>query len=144
MDQRISLITLGVTDINRSAEFYESLGWQISSDESDEGIICFDLQSMALALYPWSKLSEDAGVPPNRSGASAIAIAHNVNTEDEVVALLEAAETAGANITRPAGKTLWGGFSGCFTDLDGIIWEIAYNPYSKLGPNGEFHWNGID
>ena len=144
MEQRISLITIGVSDIVRSAEFFTSLGWEQSSDESDPGIICFDLQSMALALYPWQKLAEDAGVPPNRSGSSAFAISHNVSSEVEVDSLLEKAETAGAIITRPAGKTLWGGYSGCFTDLDNTIWEIAYNPYSKLGPNGEFQWNGVE
>lgn len=144
MEQRISLITLGVSDIERSVEFFESLGWERSSDETDEGIIAFDLQSMALALYPWAKLAEDAGVPPNRSGCSAFSIAHIVGSEAEVDALLERAEDAGANITKPAQKVFWGGYSGCFTDLDGVIWEIAHNPHSKLGANGEFQWNGVD
>ena len=143
MQQRLSIITLGVKDLKASKEFYDALGWKKASDESVEEIVAYDLQSMALALYPWEKLAADANVPVERSGYSAFTIAHNLNSEDEVSELLSKIPTAGGTILKPAKKAFWGGFSGCFTDPDGHIWEIAFNPFAKLGPNGEFQWNGV-
>lgn len=143
MEQRVSIITLGVEDLKRAKAFYDALGWRAASDPKLEEIVAYDLHSMALALYPWKKLAEDATVPKERSGFSAISIAHNLNSEEEVVALLSKIEAAGGNIIKPATKAFWGGFSGYFSDPDGHIWEVAYNPFAKLGPNGEFQWNGV-
>lgn len=144
MQQRISIITLGVTDLKKAKAFYDALGWKIASDETVEEIVAYDLQSMALALYPWEKLALDAQVPAERSGYSSFSIAHNLNTEEEVSELLSKIPEAGGTILKPATKAFWGGFSGCFADPDCHIWEIAYNPFAKLGPNGEFQWNGVN
>ncbi len=143
MQQRISIITLGVADLNKAKAFYDALGWKVASDETLEEIVAYDLQSMALALYPWEKLALDAQVPVERSGYSSFSIAHNLNSEEEVSELLSKIPTAGGTILKPATKAFWGGFSGCFADPDGHIWEIAFNPFAKLGPNGEFQWNGV-
>lgn len=142
MEQRISIITLGVDDLQKSRVFYDSLGWQVVTEEQSDEIICYNLQSMALALFPWEKLAEDAGVSPNRSGYSSFTIAYNVNSEIEVETILEQAHQAGAKIIKPAQKVFWGGYSGYFSDPDNHLWEVAYNPFSKLGPNGEFQWGG--
>ncbi len=142
MEQRISLVTLGVSDLAKASAFYDALGWKISSSDKEEGIIAYDLQSMALALYPWEKLAEDAGVPVERSGHSAFAIAYNAPSEREVEEILRQAERAGGRIIKAAEKAFWGGYSGYFSDVDGHLWEVAYNPFSKLGPNGEFQWGG--
>jgi predicted lactoylglutathione lyase len=143
MQQRISIITLGVADLKKAKAFYDALGWKVASDETLEEIVAYDLQSMALALYPWEKLALDAQVPVERSGYSSFSIAHNLNSEEEVSELLSKIPDAGGTILKPATKAFWGGFSGCFADPDGHIWEIAYNPFAKLGPNGEFQWNGV-
>lgn len=143
MEQRLSIITLGVADLAKSKSFYDALGWKVASDESVEEIVAYDLQSMALALYPWEKLAADAKVPAQRSGYSAFSIAHNLNSPEEVCELLAKIEAAGGTILKPASKAFWGGFSGCFADPDGHIWEVAHNPFAKLGPNGEFQWNGV-
>jgi len=143
MEQRLSIITLGVADLQRAKAFYDALGWKVASDASVEEIVAYDLQSMALAIYPWEKLAKDANVPAERSGYSSFSIAHNLNTEEEVSELLSKIPEAGGTILKPATKAFWGGFSGCFADPDGHIWEIAFNPYAKLGPNGEFQWNGV-
>lgn len=143
MEQRLSIITLGVADLAKSKSFYDALGWKVASDESVEEIVAYDLQSMALALYPWEKLAADAKVPTQRTGYSAFSIAHNLNSPEEVCELLAKIEAAGGAILKPASKAFWGGFSGCFADPDGHIWEVAHNPFAKLGPNGEFQWNGV-
>lgn len=142
MEQRLSIITLGVQDLSRSKKFYDGLGWKAASSPETEEIIAYDLISMALALYPWDKLAEDAGISAERSGSSAFTLAHNVSSEADVDEMITLAEKNGARITKPAKKAFWGGYSGCFADPDGHIWEIAFNPFAKLGPNGEFQWNG--
>ena len=144
MEQRISLITLGVSDLNRARAFYDAMGWKVSSGDQQEGIIAYDLQNMALALYPWEKLAEDVGIPVDRSGYSAFAIAYNVSSEGEVETMLAEAEKAGGRIIKAAEKAFWGGYSGYFSDVDGHLWEVAYNPFSKLGLRGEFQWGGIE
>lgn len=143
MEQRLSIITLGVQDLVRSKGFYDGLGWKAASSPETEEIIAYDLNSMALALYPWDKLAEDAGIPVERSGPSAITLAYNVSSEADVDEMMALAEKNGAKITKPAQKAFWGGYSGCFADPDGHIWETAFNPFAKLGPNGEFQWNGV-
>ncbi len=143
MEQRLSIVTLGVADLARSKAFYDGLGWKAASSPETEEIIAYDLISMALALYPWEKLAEDAGISVDRTGHSAVTLAYNVSTEPEVDDMINLAEKNGASITKPAQKAFWGGYSGCFADPDGHIWEIAFNPFAKLGPNGEFQWNGV-
>ncbi len=140
MDQRISLITLGVRDLARAAAFYEALGWQRA--EAPEGIVAFDLIGATLGLYPLEMLAADMGVPVESLGHGAATYAYNVRERDEVAPLLAAAEAAGASILKPAHDVFWGGHIGYFADPEGHIWEVAWNPASPLGPGGEFQWNG--
>lgn len=143
MDQRISIITLCVSDLNRARQFYDALGWKVASDEQTENIVAYDLQNMVLALYPWKKFAEDIKIPAERSGYSAVSIAYNVGSEKEVDRVLEEVEAAGGKIIQAAEKVFWGGYSGHFADPEGNLWEVACNPFSPLGPNGEFQWGGF-
>ncbi|MEQ9693400.1 VOC family protein [Shimia sp. SDUM112013] len=141
MEQRISLITLGVTDMERSARFYETLGW--TRVDSPDGVIAFDLIGQTLGLYPRTALAEDLGVPVESIGGfSGITLAHNLRSPDEVAPLLAGAEAAGGRILKPAQEVFWGGFHGYFADPDGHVWEIAHNPFSPLSEAGAFRWLG--
>jgi catechol 2,3-dioxygenase-like lactoylglutathione lyase family enzyme len=133
MEQRISLVTLGVDDVARARRFYEALGW--SGQEVQETVF---LAAGGVVLVLWGRalLADDAGAPPGRPGAVSVALAHNVRTPAEVDAVLAAAEAAGATITRPAGPTPYGGYAGYFADPDGHYWEIAYNPGFVLAADG--------
>ena len=144
MEQRISIITLGVSDLKQARAFYDALGWKVATEDQTEEIVAYDLQNMTLALYPLDKLAEDAKVNVSRSGFSTTTIAYNVNSENEVDVVLEEAEKAGGTIVKPAEKVFWGGYSGYFSDPDGNLWEVAHNPFSPLGPKGEFQWGGVD
>ncbi len=141
MDQRISLITLGTKDMQGLAGFYEALGWQ--RVDSPDGVIAFDLIGQTLGLYPLEALADDIGLSVEDLGRGAITLGHNVAEKSQVAPLLARAESAGASILKPAQDVFWGGHHGYFADPEGNIWEVAYNPYSKLGRNGEFQWNGI-
>ncbi len=143
MEQRISIITLGVADLKQSKAFYDALGWRAVSDEKTPEIVAYDLYGMTLTLYPWEKLAEDAQIPPARSGPSAVTLAYNVSSEQAVEDALKEAENAGATIIKPAQKVFWGGYSGYFADPDSHLWEVAYNPFAPLGPEGQFQWNGV-
>ncbi len=141
MDQRLSIITLGVSDLEKSKQFYCALGWQVASEE-DAGIVAYNLNQMTLALYPKAKLADDANIEMNSGGFPSFTLAYNVASENAVdETLFEAQKIAGANIIKPAEKVFWGGYSGYFSDPDNFLWEVAYNPYVKLGPNSEFQWN---
>ena len=143
MDPRISLITLGVTDLGRSTKFYSDLGWQQAAEE--EGISAFNLHGQVLGLYPMEKLAEDLGVDaPTLGNFSGVTLGHNVPSREDVDALMALAEKIGAKIVRPAGEIFWGGYMGYFADPDGHVWEVAHNPFSPLGPNGEFQWGGVE
>lgn len=143
MEQRLSIITLGVRDIKKSKAFYDALGWKSSSSQSSEEIVAYDLTAMTLALYPLQKLAEDANIQVEATAHSTITLAYNVSTEEDVETTLTEAVNAGGNIVKPAEKAFWGGYSGYFADPDGTLWEVACNPFSKLGENGEFQWNGV-
>jgi predicted lactoylglutathione lyase len=143
MEQRISIITLGVSDLKKARAFYDALGWKVASEDKAEEIVAYDLQNMTLALYPLSKLAEDAEIPVQRSGYSTITIAYNVNSETEVNETLEEVQKAGGKLVKAAEKVFWGGYSGYFSDPDGNLWEVAYNPFAPLGPKGEFQWGGV-
>ena len=141
MEQRVSLITLGVTDLERAASFYEALGWR--QVESPDGIIVYDLIGQVLGLYPIEKLAEDIGVAPGSLQPNAAStLGYNCRDKAEVEAVLTSAEAAGARILKPAQDVFWGGYHGYFADPDGFVWEVAHNPFSPLGPNGEFQWGG--
>ncbi len=144
MQQRLSIITLGVSDLERSRKFYQDIGWQLANPEDADNIVAFNLQAMSLVLYPREKLAEDAGVILNASEHASVTLAHNVGSEAEVDQVMSDVEKIGASIIKNAEKKFWGGYSGYFADPDGILWEVAFNPFSVLGPKGEFQWGGVD
>jgi uncharacterized protein len=127
MEPRISLITLGVSDLARATRFYEEcLG--LPRIATPPAVTFFELGKTWLALWPWESLAADAGLAAQGSGFRGIALAHNVRSPAEVDALLDRAAAYGATVTRAGHATDWGGYSGYFTDLDGFLWEVAHNP----------------
>ncbi|WP_425098810.1 VOC family protein [Tropicibacter sp. S64] len=140
MDQRVSLITLGTRDIEASAAFYEALGWR--RVETPDGIVVFDLIGQALGLYPLSALANDMGLAEADLSTGAATLSHNLATREAVDALTAKAEAAGATILRAPHEVFWGGYIAYLKDPDGHVWEFAHNPFSALGPNGEFRWTG--
>lgn len=134
MEQRISLITFGVSDLDRARAFYESLGWR--GQELEETVF-FQAGGSAFVLWGRDKLAADGRLPDaDESGFGGIAMAHNVRSEAEVDEILADAQGAGATITKPAEKTSYGGYAGYFTDPDGHAWEIAHNPGFTLAEDG--------
>lgn len=140
MEQRVSLITLGVTDMDSEAVFYEALGWQ--RVDSPDGVIAFDMVGQTLGLYPLAALAEEIGLPVEALGKGAVSLSHNVRAKEEVAAVLTAAEAAGAEILKPAQDVFWGGHHGYFRSPDGHLWEVAFNPFSALREDGAFCWGG--
>lgn len=140
MEQRVSLITVGVDDPEAAAGFYEALGW--TRTDSPDGVIAFDLIGQTLGLYPLAALAEEIGVGIETLGRGAVTLSHNCRTKEEVARILSAALAAGAEILKPASDVFWGGHHGYFRAPDGTIWEVAFNPFSDLSPDGAFRWNG--
>ena len=134
MEQRVSLITLGVTDLARARRFYEQLGWR---GQEVEQTVFFQAGGMVLVLWDTDRLAEDSGIEPRRGdGFGGIALAHNVRSREQVDAVVAEAEAAGATITRRPAETFYGGYAGCFRDPDGHVWEVAHNPGFALGSDG--------
>lgn len=140
MEQRVSLITLGVEDMEKAAAFYEALGWKRA--ESPDGVIAFDLISQTLGLYPLQALAEEVGLPVSELGKGGVSLSYNTRTKEEVAQVLAAAEAAGAEILKAAVDVFWGGHHGYFRAPDGQLWEVAHNPFSELSDEGAFRWNG--
>jgi hypothetical protein len=135
MRQKINVITLGVSDFERSVDFYEKgLGWKRSS-ASEEHLALFPLGGIVLSLYPRKLLADDATVKDEATGFSGITLAYNAKSEKEVEDVLEHVKKLGATIVKPAQKVFWGGYSGYFKDLDGHLFEVAFNPFWKLDTN---------
>ncbi|GAA0725185.1 VOC family protein [Dactylosporangium roseum] len=133
MEQRVSIVTLGVADLHQARTFYERLGWR---GQEVEETVFFQAGRMALVLWGRGKLAADSGIEDHGTdGFGGMALAHNVRSRAEVDEVLSAAAEAGATITRAAGETFYGGYAGCFTDPDGHVWEIAHNPGFPLGPD---------
>ncbi|KJZ08193.1 hypothetical protein TW85_24110 [Marinomonas sp. S3726] len=123
--RKLSIITLGVSDIELSAQFYEAvLGLERTDYKSDE-IVFMDVDGPELALFPKSELAKDVGVEPSGSGFAGITLARNVGSSHEVLRLLSCAEANGGKIVKEGQAVFWGGFSGYFSDPDGYLWEIA-------------------
>ena len=134
MEQRVSLVTLGVTDLARARRFYEQLGWR---GQEVEQTVFFQAGGMVLVLWDADRLAEDSGVEPRRGdGFDGIALAHNVRSREQVDAVEAEAEAAGATNTRRPAETFYGGYAGCFRDPDGHVWEVAHNPGFALGRDG--------
>jgi catechol 2,3-dioxygenase-like lactoylglutathione lyase family enzyme len=125
MEQRISLVTLGVSDLARARSFYEAMGWAGAHQPDDE--VCF-FQAGGMVFGLWAALGGH--------GAPGVELAHNVRSPEEVTAVLEEAERAGGTIERPAAQAEWGGFTGAFADPDGYVWEVAHNPGWTLDDRG--------
>ena len=134
MEQRVSLVTLGVRDLDRARRFYEALGWT-SGWEEGEDVVFFQAGGMILALWGREQLAEDSRVEDG-GGWGGVALAYNVRSPEEVDAVMREAEAAGATITRPAGPAFWGGYTGVFLDLDGHPWEVAHNPRWTIAEDG--------
>jgi predicted lactoylglutathione lyase len=134
MDQRMTLITLGVADLEASRAFYERLGWRRSVAKA-EGV-AFYQANVVLALYPRRSLGEDLDTELNEAAKAPVTLAQNVRTRAEVDRVLEEAVAAGAHIVKPAASAFWGGYVGYFADPDGFVWEIAWNPHFPLDAQG--------
>jgi uncharacterized protein len=130
MEQRISLVTLGVADLARARRFYEALGWD-GAQQPDQEVCFFQAGGMVFGL--WTALGGH--------GATGIELAHNVRSPDEVDVLLADAEQAGGSVARPATRMEWGGYSGAFADPDGNIWEVAHNPDWTIADDGTVHFS---
>jgi catechol 2,3-dioxygenase-like lactoylglutathione lyase family enzyme len=134
VDQRISLVTLGVSDLARARAFYEALGWR--GQEVQETVF-FQAGGLGLVLWGREALADDSGVDDgDDDGFGGVALAHNVRSTGEVDEVLAAAEAAGATVSRPAAPTSYGIYAGCFRDPDGHVWEIAHNPGFPLAEDG--------
>ena len=133
MKPRITVLTLGVDDLERSVAFYQGLGFPtkgIIGREFEHGAVAFfDLQAgLKLAIWPRESLAHDIGVAKTPRSATELSIGHNVRSEQEVDAVMQQAAACGATIVKPAHKTFWGGYGGYFADPDGHLWEVVFNP----------------
>ena len=134
MKQRVSLITLGVSDLDRARSFYEAVGWKTGAGPDDD-VVFFQAGEMVLALWDRARLAEDSGVE-DAGGWAGVTLALNFGSREEVDAVLEEARAAGAKIAREAAETFWGGYSGVFIDPDGHPWEVAHNPRWTVTEDG--------
>ena len=134
MEQRVSLITLGVLDLARARAFYEGLGWTTRAAAEDD-VVFFQAGGMVVALWDRASLAEDSGVEDS-GGWGGLTLAHNLRSPAEVDAVIEEARAAGADIVREPAETFWGGYSAAFTDPDGHPWEVAHNPRWTIEKDG--------
>jgi catechol 2,3-dioxygenase-like lactoylglutathione lyase family enzyme len=138
---RLTVLTLGVADLNKATKFYEAvLGTPPNS--SYEGVTFIELPGTWLALYPLENLAKDISpeVPVTGCGFSGVTLAHNAHSKDDVIATVERARSAGARVVKEPQETFWGGFSGYFADLDGYYWEVAWGPMFEFTENGELRF----
>ncbi|HET7647901.1 MAG TPA: VOC family protein [Gaiellaceae bacterium] len=134
MEQRLSLVTLGVSDLQRARAFYEALGWSTGAEPGD-GVVFFQAGGMIVALWSRESLAEDSGVE-DAGGWGGVTLAYNTRSPEEVDATIEEARRAGARIAREPAATFWGGYSGVFVDPDGHPWEVAHNPHWTVRDDG--------
>ena len=134
MDQRVSVITLGVGDLARARAFYEGIGWKTNA-EPDDDVVFFQAGGLVVALWDRARLAEDSGVE-DALGWGGVTLAYNTRSPAEVDEAIEDARTAGAEIAREPGETFWGGYSGAFVDPEGHPWEVAHNPRWSVEADG--------
>lgn len=134
MDQRVSLVTLGVSDLGRARTFYEALGWRTGAGPDDD-VVFFQAGPLVVALWDRAALAEDSAVEDN-GGWGGITLAYNVGSPEKVDAVIDEARAAGATIGREPARAFWGGYSAVFLDPDGHPWEVAHNPHWTLHPDG--------
>ena len=141
MEQRLSLVTLGVADLKRARAFYEALGWKSGAAPADD-VVFFQTGGMIVALWGRDQLAEDIGVAgvlggvDDPGGWGGVTLAYNTRSPEEVDAVIAEAERAGARIPRHGAETFWGGYSGVFVDPDGHAWEVAHNPHWTIENDG--------
>jgi len=140
MEQRLSLVTLGVSDPDRSKTFYEQMGWE--AEDSPDGVVFFQAAGIVFGLWSREELAADSGVVDS-GGWGGITLAHNVGSPEDVDRVLEQARLAGATIARTGAETFWGGYSGVFVDPDGHPWEIAHNPFWTITADGRTVISGV-
>ena len=134
MEQRVSLITLAVADVEKARGFYRALGWD--EVDSPDGIVVFDLLSQSLGLYPIAELAKDMGVDQDVLGHGAMTLSYNGRNRAEVDAVIAAAAQAGAEVLKEPQEVFWGGYSGTWADPEGHVWEYAHNPFWPLDEDG--------
>ena len=134
MEQRVSVVTLGVSDLARARAFYEGLGWTTRAEPGAD-VVFFQAGGLVFSLWDRARLAEDSAVT-DPGGWGGITLAHNVGSPGEVDEVIEQARAAGATIGREPAETFWGGYSGAFTDPDGHPWEIAHNPHWTIAADG--------
>ncbi len=138
MEQRVSIVTLGVKDLGAARRFYvDGLGWKPVFENKE--IVFFQTGGMLFALFLREKLAEDFQADPRTFGRAAMALAYNIRAKSEVDPLLQRAANAGAAVLKPAREASWGGYSGYFADPDGFAWEVAWNPAWHLAPDGSIY-----
>jgi predicted lactoylglutathione lyase len=137
MEQRLSLVTLGVGDLARARAFYEALGWTTGAG-ADDDVVFFQAGGMIVALWSRASLAEDSGVEDS-GGWGGVTPAYNARSPAEVDAVIEEARRAGARIAREPAATFWGGYSGVFVDPEGHPWEVAHNPHWTIAEDGSVH-----
>jgi uncharacterized protein len=141
VEQRVSLVTLGVSDLARARAFYEALGWTTGAAPEDD-VVFFQTGGMIVALWDRGRLADDSGVEDG-GGWGGVTFAYMLRSPSEVDAVIEEARAAGARIAREPGETFWGGYSGVFVDLDGHPWEVAHNPRWTLDGDGSVRLNEV-
>jgi len=134
LEQRLSLVTLGVSDLPRARSFYEALGWKTGAAPADD-VVFFQTSCMIVALWGRDQLAEDSGVEDS-GGWGGVTLAYTTRSPAEVDAVIAEAEAAGATIARRGAETFWGGYSGVFVDPDGHPWEVAHNPRWTVAEDG--------
>jgi predicted lactoylglutathione lyase len=134
VEQRVSLVTLGVSDLGRARAFYAALGWRTDA-KPDDDVVFFQAGGMVVALWDRGELARDSMVSDG-GGWGGVTLAHNVRSPQEVDGVLEQAQAAGATIPRSGAATFWGGYSGVFIDPDGHPWEVAHNPHWTINEDG--------
>jgi predicted lactoylglutathione lyase len=137
MEQRLSLVTLGVGDLARARAFYEALGWTTGAGAADD-VVFFQAGGMIVALWSRASLAEDSGVEDS-GGWGGVTPAYNARSPAEVDAVIEEARRAGARVAREPAATFWGGYSGVFVDPEGHPWEVAHNPHWTIAEDGSVH-----
>lgn len=140
MEQRLSLVTLGVADLDRSRSFYRAMGWEESARSGDD-VAFFQVGGMVVALWDRASLTEDS-VVDDSGGWGGVTLAYNTRGGAEVDAVIEEARAAGATIGREPGETFWGGYSAVFIDPDGHPWEVAHNPAWEIDEDGSVRLEG--
>ena len=139
MEQRVSLITLGVRDLDRARTFYESLGWRRTGDDAD--VVFFQAGGLVLALWDRAHLAQDSAVEDS-GGWGGVTLAYNTRSPEEVDAVIAEARAAGATVGREPGPTFWGGYSAIFVDPEGHPWEVAHNPGWTIDAGGSVRLRG--